>query len=47
MIVDKVLANLRFLRNLGRGDTGRERVEHRSFSKLRFTQFMKQVRKTL
>jgi hypothetical protein len=34
MIVDKALANCEFLWNLQGGDTGRRRVEHRSFQML-------------
>ena len=37
MNVDKALANFIFLWNVGRGDTGRGRVERRSSSQLRFT----------
>jgi hypothetical protein len=38
MIVDKVLANLCISKEIRRGgDTGRERVEHKSFIQLRFT----------
>ena len=37
MNTDKALANFEFLWNLRGGDTGRGRVEHRSFKQLRST----------
>ena len=37
MKVDKALANFAFLWNVGSGDTGRRRVEHRNLLQLRFT----------
>ncbi len=37
MIVDKALANCRFIRNLQGGNTDKGRVEHRSSLQLRFT----------
>jgi hypothetical protein len=37
MIVDKAPANFNVLWTLEGGDTGRRRVEHRSFLQLRFT----------
>ena len=37
MIVDNAPANGKFHKNLRGGDTGRRRVEHRSFLRLRFT----------
>jgi hypothetical protein len=37
MIVDNDLTNFDTHKVSERGDTGRERVEHRSYSKLRFT----------
>ncbi len=40
MIADKDLANSDIHRTLGSGDTGKERVEHRSFLKLRFTHYL-------
>jgi len=40
MIADKALANCRFLRNMQGGDTGKRRVEHRSFNVVMFTHFI-------
>ncbi len=37
MMTDNALANFAFLWNVGRGDAGRRRAEHRSFLQLRFT----------
>jgi hypothetical protein len=37
MIVDKVSTNSQFFRERGGGDTGWERVEHRSCQQLKFT----------
>jgi hypothetical protein len=37
MNVDEALANCEFLWNLQSGDTGRRRVEHRSYFQLWFT----------